>query len=203
MRQSKTFSDCRIHTSSWEDEDTQALLEVLDAQEVKATFFVVGEWAERCSDSVRALHQAGHEIMNHSATHPHLSQCSREELIRQVEEGGERIAALTGETPTLFRCPYGEYNDQIITTVRSLGVTPVQWDVDVLERVGVIFLACITIQNAALFFDNVTISPFSSAVKAWDTRSGVRAFRLGQVSLSPLAQPPSFCYTNPETDVLL
>ena len=133
MRQSRTFPDCRILTSSWEDEDTQALLEVLDAQEVKATFFVVGEWAERSSDSVRALHQAGHEIMNHSATHPHLSQCSREELIRQVEEGGERIAALTGEAPTLFRCPYGEYNDQIITTVRSLGVTPVQWDVEPLE----------------------------------------------------------------------
>ena len=106
---------------------------MLDAQEVKATFFVVGEWAERCSDSVRALHQAGHEIMNHSATHPHLSQCSREELVRQVEEGGERIAALTGEAPTLFRCPYGEYNDTIITTVRSLGVTPVQWDVEPLE----------------------------------------------------------------------
>jgi hypothetical protein len=56
----------------------------------------------------------------------------------QVQKGNEMIAALTGETPTLFRCPYGEYNDQIITTVRSLGVTPVQWDVDVLERVGVI-----------------------------------------------------------------
>jgi peptidoglycan/xylan/chitin deacetylase (PgdA/CDA1 family) len=51
----------------------------------------------------------------------------------QVQKGNEMIAALTGETPTLFRCPYGEYNDQIITTVRAMGMTPVQWDVDALE----------------------------------------------------------------------
>lgn len=98
---------------------------------------MVGEWAQRCPDSVKALHQAGHEIMNHSATHPHLSQCSREELIEQVDRGNQMISELTGETPTLFRCPYGEYNSEIITTVRSLGMTPVQWDVDALERVGV------------------------------------------------------------------
>lgn len=98
---------------------------------------MVGEWAQRCPESVKALHSAGHEIMNHSATHPHLSQCSREALMSQVQKGNEMIAALTGETPTLFRCPYGEYNDQIITTVRAMGMTPVQWDVDALERVGV------------------------------------------------------------------
>ena len=137
MRQSRTFPDCRIHTLSWDDEDTQTLLEILDSQEVKATFFVVGEWAQRCPDSVKALHQAGHEIMNHSATHPHLSQCSREEMIEQVNRGNQMISELTGETPTLFRCPYGEYNSEIITTVRSLGMTPVQWDVEALERVGV------------------------------------------------------------------
>lgn len=109
---------------------------MLDSQEVQASFFVVGEWAQRCPDSVKALHQAGHEIMNHSATHPHLSQCSREEIIHQVEEGNDMISALTGETPTLFRCPYGEYNDEIITTVRSQGMTPVQWDVDSLDWQG-------------------------------------------------------------------
>lgn len=141
MRQSETFPDCRILTSSWDDKDTQTLLDILNSQEVYATFFVVGEWAQRCPDSVKALYQAGHEIMNHSATHPHLSQCSKDEIIQQVRDGNYAICALTGETPTLFRCPYGEYNNEIITTVRSLGMTPVQWDVDVLERVGVIFLA--------------------------------------------------------------
>lgn len=97
---------------------------------------MVGDWAQRCPDSVKALHQAGHEILNHSATHPHLSQCSKEELKRQVQEGNEIIASLTGQTPTLFRCPYGEYNNEIITEVRSLGMTPVQWDVDSLDWQG-------------------------------------------------------------------
>lgn len=96
----------------------------------------MGEWAQRCPDSVKALQQAGHEIENHSATHPHLSQCSQEELTEQIQKGNEMISALTGQVPTLFRCPYGEYNDQIITTVRSLGMTPVQWDVDSLDWEG-------------------------------------------------------------------
>lgn len=96
----------------------------------------MGEWAQRCPDSVKALHDAGHEIMNHSATHPHLSRCTREELVQQVQQGNEMIAQLTGQVPTLFRCPYGEYNSQIITTVRSLGMTPVQWSVDSLDWQG-------------------------------------------------------------------
>lgn len=77
--------------------------------------------------------------MNHSATHPHLLQCSQDELTRQVQEGNKIIKSLIGVQPTLFRCPYGEYDNNIITTVRSLGMTPVQWSVDSLDYNGLSF----------------------------------------------------------------
>jgi hypothetical protein len=167
--------------AAWGNEDTQQLIDILGKYKVRATFFVVGDWVEKYPESVKALHDAGHEIMNHSDDHAHFNSLSTTEIVANITACNEKIAEVTGVTPTLFRPPYGEYDDHVVAAVRSMDMEPVQWDVDVLERVGVIFLACITIQNAALFFDNVTISPFSSAVKVWDTRSGVRAFRLGQV----------------------
>ena len=48
----------------------------------------------------------------------------------------DKIEAITGVRPTLFRCPYGEYNDTAIKAIRSLGVEPVQWDVDSLDWKG-------------------------------------------------------------------
>ena len=68
--------------------------------------------------------------MNHSETHPHLSQLSREAVQREVNACADRIETLTGTRPTLFRCPYGEYDDPVITAIRDLGVTPIQWDVE-------------------------------------------------------------------------
>ena len=133
----KIIRNCRIGTSPWGDEDTEALIQILDSYEVPATFFVVGEWAQRCPDSVKALQQAGHEIMNHSDTHPHMNQCSEEEITSEVKGCNEKIQELTGVEPTLFRCPYGEYNDKVIATVRSLGMTPVQWSVDSLDWKGI------------------------------------------------------------------
>ena len=95
-----------------------------------ATFFVVGEWVDKYPESVKALSDAGHEVMNHSDTHPHMSQLSREEILADVTACSDKIEAVTGVRPTLFRPPYGEYDDKVITAVRSLDVEPIQWDVD-------------------------------------------------------------------------
>lgn len=56
-----------------------------------------------------------------------------EEIIQDVTDCNEKIAAITGETPSLFRPPYGEYNDQVVRTIRSLHMEPIQWDVDSLD----------------------------------------------------------------------
>lgn len=88
---------------------------------------------DKYPESVKALSDAGHEVMNHSNTHPHMSQLSREEILADVTACSDKIEAVTGVRPTLFRPPYGEYDDKVITAVRSLDVEPIQWDVELLE----------------------------------------------------------------------
>ena len=119
--------------AAWGNEDTQTLIDILDKYQVQATFFVVGDWVEKYPESVKALHDAGHEIMSHSDTHAHFNALTPQEIQADLTACGEKIQDITGEFPTLFRCPYGEYDDHVITTVRSMGIQPVQWDVDSLD----------------------------------------------------------------------
>lgn len=109
------------------------LIDILGKYKVKATFFVVGDWVDKYPESVKALHDAGHEVMNHSNTHAHMSQLSKDEIIADVEACNDKIEAVTGVRPTLIRPPYGEYDDNVITAIRSIGMEPIQWDVDSLD----------------------------------------------------------------------
>ena len=119
--------------SPWGNEDTQELIDILGRYGVRATFFVVGDWVDKYPESVKALHDAGHEVMNHSNTHAHMNQLSAQEIIADVEACNDKIEAVTGVRPTLIRPPYGEYNDQVISAIRSMGMEPIQWDVDSLD----------------------------------------------------------------------
>ena len=85
---------------------------------------------DKYPESVKALHDAGHEIMNHSNTHAHYNSLSTEEIVADVEACNDKIEAITGVRPTLIRCPYGEYDDHVISAIRSIGMEPIQWDVD-------------------------------------------------------------------------
>ena len=123
----------RIMTSPWGNEDTQQLIDILGKYGVRATFFVVGQWADKYPESVKALHRAGHEVMNHSDTHPHFPQLSPEEVIGQLNRCNDKVENVTGVRPTLVRLPYGDYDDASVNAVRSIGMIPVQWDVDSLD----------------------------------------------------------------------
>lgn len=123
--------------AAWGNEDTQKLIDILSAFGVRTTFFVVGDWAEKYPESVKALHEAGHEVMSHSAHHAHFSMMSASEIAADLREANRLIAVCTGAEPTLFRCPYGEYDDHVIQTVKSLGMTAVQWSVDSLDWKGI------------------------------------------------------------------
>lgn len=122
---------------AWGNEDTQTLIDILGKYNVSATFFVVGEWVDKYPESVLALSQAGHEIMNHSNDHAHFSSLSVEEIVANINACSAKIEAVTGVRPTLFRPPYGEYDDHVIATVRSMGIEPIQWDVDSLDWKGI------------------------------------------------------------------
>ena len=114
--------NCRTFTSPWGNEDTQTLINILEKYHVKTTFFVVGDWVEKYPESVKALHDAGHEVMSHSNHHDHYNSLTAEEIVADVSASNQRIAASTGVTPTLIRCPYGEYDDHVIAAIRAMGM---------------------------------------------------------------------------------
>ena len=119
--------------AAWGNEDTPELIRILDSYGIKATFFVVGDWVRKYPESVKALADAGHEVMNHSNHHDHFNSLDAAAIVADVNAASDRIEAVTGVRPTLFRCPYGEYDDHVIAALESIGVTAVQWDVDSLD----------------------------------------------------------------------
>ena len=119
--------------AAWGNEDTQQLIDILGKYKVKATFFVVGEWVDKFPESVKALHDAGHEIMNHSDDHAYFTKLSADQIKAQLDSCNSKIEAITGVRPDLFRPPYGDYNDSVVSTVRNCGMYTIQWNVDSLD----------------------------------------------------------------------
>ncbi len=119
--------------AAWGNEDTQQLIDILGKYGVRATFFVVGEWVDNYPESVQALADAGHEIMNHSDDHPHFPKLTPDAMRAQLNACNDKIEAITGVRPVLFRPPYGDYDDKVIATVKDCGMYCIQWDVDSLD----------------------------------------------------------------------
>ena len=119
--------------ASWGADNTPKLLDILDEYDAKCTFFLVGLWVDKYPDMVQAIVERGHEIGNHSATHPHMSKLSESKMLEELRMMSDKVEKLTGVRPTLFRPPYGDYNNSVIRTVRSAGYEAVQWSVDSLD----------------------------------------------------------------------
>ncbi len=119
--------------SAWGNEYTEGILDTLDKYNIKSTFFLVKFWVDKYPEDVKEIAKRGHEVQNHSATHPNMSGLNREQIIKEINSTGEEIKKLTGKKPILFRPPFGDYNDLLITTCREIGYYPIQWDVDSLD----------------------------------------------------------------------
>ncbi len=118
---------------AWGDEDIIAMLDILDAHDVKATFFLVGEWAEKYPEKVMEIYKRGHEIGTHSQSHPDMATLSKEEIITELDSSAKAVEAVTGKTPILFRPPSGSYNNLLISTAREKGYYTIQWNRDSLD----------------------------------------------------------------------
>lgn len=121
---------------AWSADDIDRILETLEKNEVKMTFFIVGEWAEKYPEAVKKIYEAGHEIGTHSNTHPHVEQLSAEKNLEEIKLGVEKLQKITGEKTRLYRTPYGEYNDTVINTARENGYYTIQWNIDTLDYKG-------------------------------------------------------------------
>ena len=121
---------------AWEDDDTDEFLKVLEEKNVKATFFVTGEFVQRCENAVLRMSNAGHEIGNHSDSHPDMQKISEEKIIKEITSAERKIQKVTGIKPTLFRAPSGSYNTTLVRTANELGYHCIQWDCDTIDWKG-------------------------------------------------------------------
>ena len=119
--------------AAWEDDKTAFILDTLKKHDVKATFFLCGVWVETYPEHVKQIAEAGHEVGNHSLTHPHMNKLGAKDVQTEIQQLDDKIEALTGKRCTLFRAPYGEYNDTVIRAVREIGYEPIQWDLDTID----------------------------------------------------------------------
>lgn len=118
---------------AWGNSNTDELLSILKNANAKATFFVTGEFCDKYPEDVKKFYDAGHSVQNHSDVHPHVNGMNINSLIEDTRECSRKIKMITGEEPVLYRSPYGEYDDNVITTVEGMGLKVIQWSVDSID----------------------------------------------------------------------
>ena len=119
--------------ASWGVDNTPKILDVLGKYNVKATFFLVGAWVDKNPELVKQLDKTGQEIGNHSNMHPDMTKISNDKIIKEIAVDDAKINSLIGKSTTLFRCPSGTYNDNVIQTVEDTKHYCIQWDVDSID----------------------------------------------------------------------
>jgi probable sporulation protein (polysaccharide deacetylase family) len=155
---------------AWGNEFIPGLLRVFDENNVKATFFVEGRWAEKYPDLLKEIYNEGHEIGNHGYSHAHHAKLSLEQNINEIKEADEIIQKVIGEKPVLFAPPYGEYSDLTVKASDSLGYKLIMWTIDTIDwkKPGVNYIVNKIVKNAGNG-KIVLMHPTQDTVKAMPT----------------------------------
>jgi peptidoglycan-N-acetylglucosamine deacetylase len=119
--------------AAWGGTQTIPILDILDKYNVKTTFFLVGFWVDKYPELVKEIAARGHEIGNHSQSHPHMSQLSEANIKEELRIMSDKVERITGVRPTLFRPPYGDYSDKVVLISRAEGYEVIQWSIDSLD----------------------------------------------------------------------
>jgi len=111
------------------DPDTPRLLDVLARHEVKATFFLIGRFVKEKPQIARRIAEAGHDIGNHTYTHPWLLAAPLERVRRELRDCEQALDDAVGEHSNFFRPPHGARRPAVLKAVREEGLLPVMWSV--------------------------------------------------------------------------
>ncbi len=106
---------------------TARLLNALKQYNAKATFFVLGSYVKNNSALIQRMVDEGHEVANHSYSHPNFTKLSDAQVLSQIRKTSDAIAAITGEKPTLLRPPYGSFTRRITNLAEQEGLALVLW----------------------------------------------------------------------------
>ena len=109
---------------------TAQILAILKAEDVPATFFVMGLWAQSYPAEVTAMAQGGFEIASHSMNHVKYTELSESEILADAADAAELLFDMTGYDTEVIRLPYGAFDTQTIMTLQGQGYIPMRWSLD-------------------------------------------------------------------------
>ena len=109
---------------------TEKLLDILDKYDAKATFFLIGSKVSGQASVVRSIQARGHQLGNHSWSHPELPKLSVDQIASEIDRTNDAIKQATGVTPAILRPPYGAVNGVVLEQLRLRGMSSILWSVD-------------------------------------------------------------------------
>lgn len=118
---------------SWGEINVKPILEILKAENIKATFFLSSPWAEQKQALVKEIAAQGHEIGSHGRRHVDLNTLSEADLIKELDLSKAVLEELTGQKINLLRPPNGAYDNKVISVANGQGYKVIQWSVDSLD----------------------------------------------------------------------
>nr|WP_242823033.1 polysaccharide deacetylase family protein [Syntrophobotulus glycolicus] len=117
----------------WGEEQIPKMLEILEKDQAKATFFLTGRWADKNSELVKEIAAKGHEIENHGYSHPHPDQLSVEGNNQEIMKTEKIIERTIGKKTTFYAPPYGEKGESGVRAASEAGYTTVLWTLDTVD----------------------------------------------------------------------
>jgi peptidoglycan/xylan/chitin deacetylase (PgdA/CDA1 family) len=112
----------------------QKILEVTKKHNLNVTFFSTGKFAQKYPELIEQISAQGHEIFNHTYSHPYLTQITDEQIKEELVRAEEIISGLTGQTTKpYFRPPYGDRNTHVLQVAQEEGYQSVYWTLDALD----------------------------------------------------------------------
>ena len=109
---------------------TAQLLDILDQHGAKATFFLIGSKVSAQADVLRRMHSRGHQLGNHSWSHPELPKLPVGQIAGEIDRTNDAIKQATSVKPTILRPPYGATNSVVLEQLRARGMSSILWSVD-------------------------------------------------------------------------
>ncbi len=124
---------CLMINVYWGNEYIAKMLETLEENDVKTTFFIGGSWAEDYPEILKEIYDGGHEIANHAYSHPDLKEKSLEINKTEISKTTDIIKELLNVEMTLFAPPSGSYSETTLQVAKELGYTTIMWTRDTID----------------------------------------------------------------------
>ncbi|MNI53037.1 Peptidoglycan-N-acetylglucosamine deacetylase [compost metagenome] len=118
---------------AWGNQYIEPMLDILDEQKVKATFFLDGSWLSKNKELAAEIQKHGHELENHAYTHPNMSTLSRARATAEIQKTQNLLKESLGVTNRWFAPPSGDFDQETVDIASSLGLKTVLWTLDTVD----------------------------------------------------------------------